>query len=96
LIRPSLRDRPAAQNQIAAPMEVFMPVYRLFRHVPFDPEHVDLMSSVFEQVSLELGLGDREDAIRDLVAQAVLECAQRGIRHPEEMRRCTHEALEAA
>jgi hypothetical protein len=73
-----------------------MPVYRLFRELPFDPEHVDLMSLVFERVSLELGLGVREDQIRDLVAQAIIDCAKKGIRDPEEMRRCAHDSLATA
>jgi hypothetical protein len=70
--------------------------YRLFRDLPFDPEHMDLISSVFERVSLELGLGSREDQIRDLVAQAIIDCAHKGIRDPEEMRRCAHQTLETA
>jgi hypothetical protein len=69
-------------------------IYPLFRHLPFDPEHVDLMSSVFEQVSLELGLAQREDRLRDIVAQAIIDCAHRGIRDPEEMRRCAHQVLQ--
>jgi len=72
-----------------------MPIYRLFRHLPFDPEHVDLMSTVFERVSLDLGLGHTEDAIRDLVAKAIIECAQRGVRDPEKMRRCAHDVLQS-
>jgi hypothetical protein len=74
--------------------EAIVPIYPLFRHLPFDPEHVDLMSSVFEQVSLDLRLAEREDQIRDIVAQAIIDCAQRGIRDPAEMRRCAHEVLQ--
>jgi hypothetical protein len=73
-----------------------MPLYRLFHGLPFDVEHVDLMSLVFERVSLELGLGAREDQIRDLVAQAIIDCAHKGIRDPEEMRRCAHDTLTTA
>jgi len=36
------------------------------------------------------------DAIRDLFAKAILECAQKGIRDPVEMRRCAHEVVRAA
>lgn len=67
-----------------------MSTYRLFGELSFDRDHLDLISQVFEQVSLELGLRQREDAIRDLVAQAIIECAQKGIRDPDEMRRCAH------
>jgi len=71
-----------------------MPVYRLFRHLPFEPERVDLMSSVLELVSLELGLTQREDPLRDLVAKAIIECAQKGHFSREEMHRCAHQALQ--
>ena len=68
-------------------------IYPLFRHLPFDPEHVDRMSAVFEQVSRELGLAAHQDRVRDVVAKATIECAHRGIVEPEAMRRCVHEAL---
>ena len=73
-----------------------MPIYRIFQNAPFDPEHIDLMSFVFDQVSMELDLVRSTDAIRDLVAKAILECAQKGIRDPVELRRCAHEVLQAA
>jgi hypothetical protein len=71
-----------------------MPIYPLFRNLPFDPEHIELMSSVFEQVSSEFGLTQRKDALRDVVARVIIECAQRGIRNGEEMRRCAREVLQ--
>ena len=71
-----------------------MAFYPLFRGMPFDPEYLALMSSVIEEVSQELGLAKREDAFRDLIARAVIDCAQRGIRNPTEMRRCAHKALQ--
>ena len=60
------------------------------------PHHIELMSSAFEDVSKQLGLGRREDAIRDIVAKAILECAQRGIRDPIEMRKCARDVLQIA
>jgi len=53
-----------------------MPTYRIFQNAPFDQEHIDLMSFVFDQLSIELGLSRSTDAVRDMVAKAVLECAQ--------------------
>ena len=47
-----------------------MRIYHLFRDAPFDADHIELMSSAFEDVSQQLGLGRREDAIRDIVARA--------------------------
>ena len=62
-----------------------MRIYHLFRDAPFDADHIELMSAAFEDVSQQLGLGRREDAIRDIVARAILECAQRGVRDPIEI-----------
>jgi hypothetical protein len=73
-----------------------MTTYRIFQNAPFDPEYIDLMSFVFDQVSIELGLARSTDALRDLVAKAILECAQKGIRDPVEMRRCAHKVLQSA
>jgi hypothetical protein len=73
-----------------------MSIYRVFANTPFDSNYIDLMSSVFEQVSVELGLAKRDDAIRDLVANAILECAHKGIRDAREMRRCAHSILQTA
>jgi hypothetical protein len=64
--------------------------------MPFDPEYINLMVTAFETVSDELNLAQKEDAIRDLVAKAIIECAQKGIRDPVEMRRCAHDVLQAA
>ena len=50
------------------------------------------MSYVFELVSLESGLAQREDPVRDLVAKAIIECAQKGHFSREETHRCAHQA----
>ena len=71
-------------------------IYPLFRGLPFDPDHIALMSSVFESVSRELGLAERVDQFRDMIAQAIVECAQKGIRDPAEMRKCAHSLLQDA
>ena len=73
-----------------------MRIYHLFRDAPFDDEHIELMTSAFANVSGQLGLGRREDAIRDIVARAILECAQRGIRDPIELRKCARDVLQIA
>ncbi len=70
-----------------------MPVYRLLQNAAFDCEHVALMSSAFEDVCVELGLAAREDALRDMVAKAIIDCAQRGIRDPLMLRQCVRDSL---
>jgi hypothetical protein len=47
-------------------------------------------------VCRELGLARREDALCDIIADAILACARRGIRDPVEMRRCARDVLQAA
>jgi hypothetical protein len=69
------------------------PLFRIFRGLPFDPEQIERMSLAFEDVSRELRLAQREDPFRDIIAKAIIECAQRGIRDPVEMRRCALGAL---
>jgi hypothetical protein len=71
-----------------------MTVYRLFRDLPFEPEHLSIMSAAFEDVSRHYGLAQRDDAIRDIVARAVIECAQRGIRDPAIMRQCARKEID--
>jgi hypothetical protein len=50
----------------------------------------------FQPESKQLRLRRREDAIRDIVARAILECAQRRIRAPIEMRQCARDVLQIA
>ena len=73
-----------------------MRIYHLFRDAPFDADHIELMSAAFEDVSQQLGLGRREDAIRDIVARAILERAQRGVCDPIEIRKCARDVLQIA
>jgi hypothetical protein len=70
-----------------------MPVPHIFQDAAFSQEHIDLMTSVFEQVIRELGLTQGTEGARHLVANAIRECAQRDIFDPFEMRKCAHEVL---
>ena len=73
-----------------------MPIYRLLQNTTFEPEHVTLMTDAFEDVCRELRLAVREDALRDIVAKTIIECAQRGIRDPLELRQCARDAVKLA
>jgi hypothetical protein len=59
----------------------------------FDPEAVNLMVTAFEDTLRELRLTDREDPLVQRVATIIIECAERGIRDPGEMRDCALEAI---
>jgi len=70
-----------------------MPARHIFQDAPFSEEQLDLMFTVFEQVIRDLGLSQGTEASRDLVANAVLKCAERDIFDPFELRKCACEVL---
>ena len=63
-----------------------MPIYRLLQNTAFDPETVNGLALVFEDVCRRLGLAERTDPLRDTVARKVIEIASAGERDP--MRLC--------
>jgi hypothetical protein len=70
-----------------------MPSYGPFADAPFDPEHLQVMTSAFEIVSRDFGLELCDVTLRKWVASAVLECAHRGIRDRSEIRKCATKIL---
>ena len=70
-----------------------MPIYRLLQNSPFEQHHIVVMTAAFEDVCRELGLAKREDAFRDMVAKAIIKCAETGDFDPIRLRECAHEAL---
>jgi hypothetical protein len=68
-------------------------VYRIFRRNEFAPEALRDMAKVFDEVCHALGLAQTDDALRDLVAETVIRCAQDGERDIERMRECARSAL---
>jgi hypothetical protein len=70
-----------------------VPIYRLLQNGAFTPEQVSLMTTAFEDVCRTLGLAERNDPLRDIVARAIIECAQRGDFDPVRLRECAQEAL---
>jgi hypothetical protein len=52
------------------------------RNQAFDPETVEVMGKAFVTTCEALGLTDRTDAMTKLVAEKVIELAQRGFRNP--------------
>jgi hypothetical protein len=67
--------------------------YRLFHNSQYDADAVQLMSSVFDEVCAELGLANREDRLRDMVAFEIMQCMARGDRSPTVIRTCARKAL---
>jgi hypothetical protein len=57
-----------------------VPLYRLLQSCAFEPVAIEVMSAAFEDVCRTLGLAERSDPLRDMVAKKVIEFAQRGER----------------
>jgi hypothetical protein len=53
------------------------------------------MTAAFEDVCRDLRLAEREDPIRDIVAKAIIECAQSGERDIIRLRECAHKVLQS-
>jgi hypothetical protein len=70
-----------------------MAIYRLLQNSAFDPVHISLMSAAFEDVCRDLLLAKRDDPLRDVVAKAIIECAQKGEHDPIRLRECAHAAF---
>jgi elongation factor P hydroxylase len=59
-----------------------MPITPFLRGQAFDPEIVEAMGKAFVTTCDALGLNDRTDAMTELVAEKIIELAQRGLRTP--------------
>jgi hypothetical protein len=70
-----------------------MAIYRLLQNSAFEPDHIAVMTEAFEDVCKELGLAERGDPLRDLVARAIIDCAQKGEREGVRLRECAREAI---
>jgi hypothetical protein len=58
------------------------PIIPLLRAQAFDPETVEAMGKALIATCESLGLSDRNDAMTKLVAEKIMELAQRGIKNP--------------
>jgi len=57
-----------------------MPITPFLRSQAFDPETLEAMGSAFVATCEALGLSDRADPMTKLVAQKIIELAQRGFK----------------
>lgn len=71
-----------------------MPVYRLFKNKPFEPEALAAMTRAYTDVCRELGLDDGDRRRTNAVAKKVIEFAQRGDRDPVQLRDHVLQALQ--
>jgi hypothetical protein len=62
-----------------------MPLYRLLQNCAFEPLQIEVMAYAFEATCIEKDLRP-DDPLREVVAQKVIEYAQRGERDPARLR----------
>jgi hypothetical protein len=72
-----------------------MPITPFLRNQAFDPEALDAMSLAFTNVCKTLGLSDRSDKLTEIVANHVIEWAQRGVLDPIELAAATLRGIKA-
>ena len=72
-----------------------MPIARLLQNQPFMPEDIRAITLAFEDTLSELGLVDRTDPITELVAKAIIACAQTGERDRIRLRDCALKSLDS-
>ena len=58
------------------------PITPFLRDQAFDPETVEAMGTAFVTACSELGLSNRDDALTKVVAEKIIELAQRGHKNP--------------
>lgn len=62
-----------------------MPITPFLRGQAFDPELIESMGAAFSKTCEALGLAERSDPITALVAEKIIELAERGLRNPTTM-----------
>ncbi len=71
-----------------------MPITPFLAYQAFEPEDIKIMSAAFVAASHALRLKIGDDPATRLVAEKVIELAQRGIRDPNMLRRLTLAAFD--
>jgi hypothetical protein len=69
-------------------------VYPLFQTSRYGADTIEVMQKVFDEVCAELGLHDREDRLRDMIAYEIMECVSKGERDAGHIRGCARKALQ--
>lgn len=59
-----------------------MPITPFLRGQAFDPETVEVMGQAFVMTCQTFGLNDRSDSMANLVAEKIIELAERGFKNP--------------
>ena len=68
-------------------------IYPRIQNSGLPPDEIAAVAAAFEEICDMLQLSAREDALRDVVADVVIDCAKRGIEDRHEMLICAEQAL---
>jgi hypothetical protein len=71
-------------------------IYRLLRREVFEPEDVNLLATVYEDVAKTLGVTERNSSLSQLIARKLIEVAQAGERDPDSLKELTIDAVQAS
>ena len=63
-----------------------MAIYRLLQHSAFTPENIVPIGAAYEDCLRILKLTNRSDSVTEIIAKAIIEIAQTGVRDPIQIR----------
>jgi len=72
-----------------------MAIYRLLQHSAFTPEDIHLIAAAYEDCLRILKLTNRSDPLTEIIAKAIFEIAQTGVRDPVQLRELALEQIGA-
>jgi hypothetical protein len=70
-----------------------MAIYRLLQHSAFTPEDIALIVNAYEDCLRILKLTNRSDPLTEIIAKAIFEVAQTGVRDPIQLRKLALEKI---
>jgi len=70
-----------------------MAIYRLLQHSAFTPEDIALIATAYEDCLRSLKLTNRSDPLTEIIAKAIFEVAQTGVRDPIQLRKLALEKI---
>ena len=70
-----------------------MAIYRLLQHSAFTPEDIHPITTAYEDCLRILKLTNRSDPLTEIIAKAIFEIAQTGVRDPIQLRNLALEQI---
>jgi hypothetical protein len=70
-----------------------MTIHRLLQNIPLEPEDIDRLVTAYEEALRALGLSDRGDPMTLIVAKAVIDIGQTGVRDPAQISQLAIKAI---